>query len=260
MKEAPEQLAERLGLLEVGCVAGARHHRHLGVLPDAAGHPLGDEDGLGVEAADDGQDGHPQLPEAVPQRVLLAGPEQAQGRRQPGRAVGTPGGEIRLGGDEPGEDLLGEPAVEEGARAEPLDVGGQLLVAVAAGGAVALVGEARRGSDQHEGLHQRRPVDGEPQGEASTHRVADVDASASGGAHCGRGLGEAELHPFRGTVSGEVHAHDLEAACQQLGRLVPRRRGLGEAVDEDDALGPSRFGRAVTRAIDTPGEHVGMMT
>ena len=83
-------------------------------------------------------------------------------------------------GREPGEQGLGQPLVEEGGDADLLDVVGQRVVGRPAGGPLVVVVDAAGGADQHQPLHQVGAGEGEVEGEAPAHRVADVGGGPAG--------------------------------------------------------------------------------
>jgi hypothetical protein len=97
-----------------------------------------------------------------------------------------------------------------------------------------LVVDPRGGAHEHEGVDEVGPLEGEVQGEAPAHRVADVRRPSCGPAEergavaqVGAVVGAASV---RGRVDGEYVVPLGEAGEER----VPAPPRLGEAVDEDD--------------------------
>ena len=131
-------------------------------------------------------------------------------------------------GRDAGEEGLCEPAREERLGTDLLDLVGESIV----GGATCLtlvhIGEAGRRADEHESGDELGVVHGEPQREASSHRVPDVDAAAPGPAERSGGRDEVAPH-------SDVDSAGLEALGQGCPHRVPRLVRLGEAGYEHDA-------------------------
>lgn len=242
MKESPHHLAEGFGVLQVWGVTGTGHHRHLGVFANASGHSLGHQNRAGVHSPGHQQHRHREVTQAVPQRVLLAGSQQSECRGQARRAVGPAGGQVHRRGLEAGKQRLSQPPIEEGAGAHRFDFVGQSVVGRPAGRAIVLVGQSGRRPHQHQSSNQRRPVKGQPQGHPTTHRIPDVYARAGHLADRCRRFDKAKTNRIGGAVTGQIHPNHLETTGQQFGRFVPGGVGLGEAMNQDDALAYIRTG------------------
>ena len=95
---------------------------------------------------------------------------------------------VEAGVGECGEHRLGQPAVEEGVDAVALDGCCKCIVSGAAGRALVVVLDARRGADEHEPLDEVRAGEREVEAEPAAHRVADVAWPRRRGAeHAGAG-------------------------------------------------------------------------
>ncbi len=179
------------------------------------------------------QDRHVQLAQSWPQRGLSAGPGLSQAARQSRGCVRQPIRTLFVVDDQPGEQRLGKPFVEEDFDADLLDVVGQLDVAGAASCSIAFIGDPGRSTDDSEpayqvGVHQRG-VDAQSAAEA----VADVYAeSTRGGQQVGR-LAQVDPHIDGLAMAGDIDDDGLVTVRCKAGRdRLPRVGRLGETVDE----------------------------
>ncbi len=100
-----------------------------------------------------------------------------------------------------------------------------------------VVDDARVGADHRQPTHDRRVEQRRLQAQPAAEAVADVRRPAAHPRqHVGR-VAQVGAHAARSAVAGEVDDDGLVAPAGDLrGDRLPRRRGLGEPVAEDDAL------------------------
>ena len=192
--------------------------------------------------------------EAVPQRVLGAGPGQAQARGQARRPCCGDG--RRAPRSVAAWRTAAGPPTGRGTRRRRRARSMSASCSSAARRAARSSASSMpgRGADQHEPLDELGPGDGEVQAEAPAHRVADVRGRPAaapeqlGAARRGR----PRRRPTR-RGPGDVDGDDLEALGQAVGDGVPRAAGLGEPVDEHERAGRCPGASTVRRSAGTVG-------
>ncbi len=209
---------------------------------------------LDVVPAGDDQDRHGQLVQPVPQRVLGSGPGRPETRGQSGPGVAQPLLQSVAVVVDPREERALEPSADErlhrygrrrGGRRR-VELGGQRLVGPATRPPLVRVLDAGRPGDEHQALDQIRSGQGQVQAVPGAHRVAEVAARPAGVAEPPGSFGERAGQWCRPRVPGHVQGHHLMVAGQVEVDRAPDPGGLGEAVGQDQALGPARGSRRAT--------------
>ena len=206
----------------------ASDQHRVDVGPHASGHLERDVDVPLVEDAGGGHERRIELAKALPQRLLRARSHGAQRVRERGDRVAGAArvetGGVRRQGREQG---LAQPPVEEDVDAVALDLLRELLVGLAPGRALGVVGDAGRGAQQHQPADEIGPVEREPQAQPSPHRVPGVDGAALPLADRSGRLHEPE-------PGGDVDGHGVEVGRQVREDRVPRRCRLREPRYQDE--------------------------
>ena len=222
-------------------MTGTGHHDVARRRPDGTCHTTTQVAVLLVPLAGHDDHGHGQAVELVPPRSLRARPRVPEARREPGRMVGTPlggTGRVRV---EPGEERLGQPAVEEHVEGEAgsaargrVELVSQALVSLPAGGPLTVVVDTGRSRDQDQGGDQLGVGEGDVEAVAGAHGVADVGAPAARLGHELRACDEVGVDGVRLAVPRQVEGDDLVIGSQVVCERPPHVPGLGEPVRQDD--------------------------
>ena len=188
-------------------------------------------------------------PEAFPQRFLRAGTGRTQARRQ--TLCGVPEAvDTQVGRRcQSGEQGIGQPFVDERLDTHRFDVRRQCCVGRSPGESLVGIIDPGGRPDEDQALDELRTGEGSVQRHASAHRVADVRPSAAVAHEMVGALPEVATQLPGAPVAGQVHAQHGgggQPRGEQTGEGLPRRRGLGETVGEDD---PSWFGHEPGQAL-----------
>ena len=234
VEEAAQDRRHLVGLFEVHGVAGAGDD----VESTTRRSPRASDSAMATNLASSApatiSTGIVELAEAVPQRPLGAGAGEAQARGQSVDGVGLAVGDRGRVVGQPGEHRLRQPAVDERRRrrspraVRPAARRRPARRARSAGSTMPGVALTSTSRLDHVGV-----VEGDVQGEASAHRVADVRRPAGG-------LGEGGGTDRRGRGAGPPttrgrarrRASTSQSARERRCDRLPRAGGLGEAVDE----------------------------
>lgn len=233
VEEVGDDGGGRLGLFEVRGVPCAGDEGEDAV-SNGAGEARGESGKAEVAGSGEGEHGGVNRREALPERLLGAGPGQPEARGEPGRGVAAPLGQVRV--PDPGEHGAGDPGDQEGLQVALDRLGEELVTLPACGTGVGIVDAPGR-AHEHEAAEARGVEQGEVERDASPQGVAEevVVAVARGLLEEGRALGEVGADLGGTSVPGKVDADELAILAEELAEAPPEAPGLGEAVGQDEA-------------------------
>ncbi len=228
-------------------VTRVRHESDGCVRADGCRHRLGFSAELRVVLAGHQQNRDVHGREPRLQRFLRTGSRETHAARQSGHGVAGPlAAELhRLG--QPREQGLLEPRVEEAFEALLFQPRRCLLVGSFAFRSRRGIFDASGPADDHEGTHDVGMGERDVEGEARPHRVAEIRRRSTGFSEEVGAAPQVRVDRRRLAVAGRVDADDFVIGGERRRELTPTVAVLREAVDEDDARGPSRRSRGATR-------------